>query len=273
MSALVGSAFAIAPRRRNSRPNSLTPGGISVRNTEKVVAVLILALTTWAVLMWAVTGFAGSQSNRILLVELGSDATSLDQAVQANGKTDREGIAHNIQMVKRNTYLDFVFVLLYWMTFFSLAYLAGMLGQRVLAFCSAASMTAAAVADLLENHSILTAMGFRNFTDAVAVDISEYSQAKWAFFFLAIFLLGLAMAMNQRTSQFRRVTGGVFLASGVFGMAGIARCRISFDFAAAMLNVGMFLTAAALLLTLWKIYRSLKELDQLERAQHAHLRA
>jgi len=244
-----------------------------VRNTEKVVAVLILALTTWGVLMWSVSRFAGSQSNRILLVELGSDAASLNQAVQANGKTDREGIAHNVQMVKRNTYMDFVFVLLYWMTFGSLAYLAGVLGQRVLAFCSAASITVAAVADLLENHSILVAMRFKNFTDAVAVDISEFSQAKWAFFFLAIFLLGLAMALNRQTSQLRRITGGVFLAAGVFGMVGISRCRVSFDFAAAMLNLGMFLIAAGLLLTLWKIYQSLKELNHVANARQAHLRA
>jgi len=223
--------------------------------------------------MWAVTRFTGSQSNRILLVELGSDAASLNQAVQANGNTDREGIAHNIQMVKRNTYMDFVFVLLYWMTFVGLAYLAGMLGQRLLAFCSSASMTAAALADLLENHSILTAMSFRNFTDAVAVDISEYSQAKWAFFYLGIFLLGLAMALNRRTSQLRRITGSVFLAAGAFGIVGISRCRISFDFAAAMLNVGMFLTSAALLMTLWKIYHSLKELSHIDNAHHAHLHA
>ncbi len=78
-----------------------------MRSTEKLVAVLIVALAGWAVLMTVTTGFRGSQSNRILLVQLGTDAASLNRAVEANGSSDREGIAHNVQMVVRNTYMDF----------------------------------------------------------------------------------------------------------------------------------------------------------------------
>ena len=79
-----------------------------MRTNEKVVAVLILALWTWVIVMWAATSFQGHESNRILRVELGSDAASLNQAVAANDRYDKAGIAHNIQMVVRNTYMDFV---------------------------------------------------------------------------------------------------------------------------------------------------------------------
>ena len=238
-----------------------------MRTTEKVVAIFVIALSFWAILMMVATSFQGSHSNRILLVELGADAASLNEAVQAAGKGDREGIAHNIQMVIRNTYMDLVFILLYWLTFVSLAYLAGILGQRLLAVCSAVCISFAAVADLLENHSILVAMHVKTFTDAVAVDISEYSQVKWLFFFLAALLLGLAAALNRRTSDLRRITGGVFIAAGLCGLLGVSRSRVSFDFAAALINVGIFLVSAALLLTVWKIYQSLKELNQLEHAE------
>lgn len=236
-----------------------------MRTTEKIVATFVIALSFWAILMMVATNFQGPHSNRILLVELGADATSLNEAVQAaGGKSDREGIAHNIQMVIRNTYMDLVFILLYWLTFVSLSYLAGILGQRLLAVCSAVCISFAALADLLENHSILVAMHVKTFTDAVAVDISEYSQVKWLFFFLAALLLGLAGALNRRTSDLRRITGGVFIAAGLCGLLGVGRSRVSFDFAAGLINVGIFLISAALLLTVWKIYRSLKELNQLE---------
>jgi hypothetical protein len=241
-----------------------------MRSTEKLVAVLIVALAAWAALMMFATGFQGSQSNRILLVQLGTDATALNRAVEANGFTDREGIAHNIQMVVRNTYLDFVFIVLYWLAFVGLAYLAGKLGQRALALCAAASITVAAIADVLENQAILVAMNVKSFTDAVAVDISEFSQSKWAFFFMGAVLLGLSMALNRRTSSMRRATGGVFIAAGFFGILGIARYLVSLGFAIMMINLGLLLTAVALLLTLWKFYQSIQSLGHLE---HAHRHA
>lgn len=241
-----------------------------MRSTEKLVAVLIVALAAWAVLMALTTSFQGGQSNRILLVELGSDAATLNQAVQGNGKSDRDAVAHNIQMVVRNTYMDFFFVLFYWSAFVGLAYLAGKFGQRALALCAAVSITAAAIADALENQAILVAMNVRSFTDAVAVDISEFSQAKWVFFFLASVLLGLSMAMNRRTSFMRRATGGIFVAAGFVGLLGIARYLVSLGFAIMMINLGLLLVALALLLTLWKFYQSIRSLGHLE---HAHRHA
>lgn len=244
-----------------------------MRTNEKVVAVLILALCTWVIVMWAATSFQGHESNRILLVQLGSDAASLNQAVAANDRYDKAGIAHNIQMVVRNTYMDFVCILLYWLTCLSLAFLAGRLGKRFLAACAALSVSLAALSDLFENGAILTAMRVRPFTDAVAVDISEFSQWKWVFFFLAALFLGLAIAMNQRVSTMRRASGGLFIVGGVFGVLGITRSRVSLDFTMWMINIGLMLLGAALLVTLWKIYVSLKELNHVERVEHAHVHA
>ena len=84
-----------------------------MRATEKAVAIMILALSVWAILMRVTTNFEGPGSNRILRVELGSDAASLNQAVRGNDPRDTQGVTHNIQMVLRNTYMDFVFILLY----------------------------------------------------------------------------------------------------------------------------------------------------------------
>jgi hypothetical protein len=244
-----------------------------MRNTEKAVAILILALWAWAIATWAATSFQGHESNRILLVELGSDAASLNQAVAANDRNDRSGIAHNVEMVVRNTYMDFIFILLYWLTFLSLAFLAGRLGRRFLAACAALSISIAALGDLFENGAILTAMRVRPFTDPVAVDISEFSQWKWSFFFLASLFLGLAIAMNHRVSIMRRASGGVFIAAGAIGILGMSRYRVSLDFTMLLINIGLLLFGAALLLTVWKIYLSLKELNHLGRMEPAHVHA
>ena len=200
----------------------------------------------------------------------GSDAAQLNQAVAG---PDNNAIAHNIQMVVRNTYMDYVFILLYWLTFVSLAVLAGRMGKRVLGACAALLITGAALSDLLENGAILTAMRVKPFTDAVAVDISEFSQWKWVFFFAASVLLGLAIALNHRVSNVRRLSGGLFIASGAFGLLGIMRYRVSLEFSLWMINIALLLVTAALLLTLWKLYHSLRELDRVEHHPRIHAHA
>ena len=47
------------------------------------------------------------------------------------------------------------------------------------------------------------------------------------------------------------------------------RYRVSLDFTMWMINIGLMLLAAALLVTLWKIYVSLKELNHVERVEHS----
>jgi len=244
-----------------------------VRKTEKYITILILTLSTWSVIMMATTRFQGSQSNRILLVELGSDAAALNQAVQAEGNTDREGVAHNVAVLMRHARLDFIFIVLYWATVLGLGYLAGCLGKPFFAAWSAVFISVAAVADILENTAILSAMRERVITDALAVDIAEYSQWKWAFFFLACGFLGLAMALNRHVSEMRRMAGRAFLAAGVVGIIGISRYRVSLTFTITMINVGVLLFSIGLLLTLWKLYQSMKELDELHPAAETRVHA
>ncbi len=244
-----------------------------MRVIEKTVAVLILAMSVWAILMMVIPRFQGTEYNRILRVELGSDVLALNQATNADGQGDNDGIDHNINMVVRNTHMDYFFILLYWLTFLSLAMLAGRMGKRFLAVCSALCISFAAVADVFENGAILTAMKVRPFTDAVAVDISEVSQWKWTFFFLASVLLGLAIALNHHISEMRRFSGYVFIACGVAGLLGIARYRVSFEFTIWMINLALLLFTVALMLTLWKVFLSLRELNHLEQVEHEHMHA
>ena len=208
-----------------------------MRTTEKIAGSLILALMVWAIVMLAATNlqFQGSQSNRILRVELGSDAATLRQALQADNEKDLDGMARNTELVIRNTQLDFVFILLYWLTFLSLAYLAGRLGKPFFATCSAIFVSGAALADVLENRAILSAMQIRPLTDQLAVDISEFSEWKWAFFFLACLFLGLAIVLNHRVSQVRRISGAVFVAAAVIGIIGLSRHRVSLEFTIGMI--------------------------------------
>ena len=239
-----------------------------MRTTEKTARYLILAVMVWGLVMIASTNleYQGSQPNRILRLELGSDAGTLRQAVQADNEKDFNGMAQNTELVIRSTHLDFVFILLYWLTFLSLAYLAGLLGKRFFATCSAIFISGAALADVLENRAILTAMQVRPLTDQLAVDISEFSEWKWAFFFLVCLFLGLAIALNHRVSQIRRISGGIFIAAAAFGILGLSRHRVSLEFTIWMIAFANLLVAAALLLSLWKFYQSLKELNQIHEA-------
>ncbi len=238
-----------------------------MRLIERITAILIVTSWIWLGLMWVTTSFQGEEPDRILRVEIGSDATSLNRAVRG---PDRDAVAHNIQMVVRNTYLDFFFILLYWLTFLSLSALAWRMGKHVLATFAALLVTAAAICDLFENGAILTAMRVRSFSDAVAVDISEFSQWKWSALFLAALLLGIAIAVNDRVSLMRRISGGLFIASGVVGLFGITRYRVSVDVAIWGIDVGLILLSAALLLSLWKIVLSLRELGHRSQVRHSH---
>jgi hypothetical protein len=235
--------------------DALASGGRAMRFGEKTIAIIILALAAWAVIMVGATRFEGSESNRILRVELGASADQLSQAVAAR---DSEGIANNIHMVERNTQMDYVLILLYWLAFVGLAMVAARRGAQVLGVFAVLFITGAAVGDVLENEAILTAMQVRPFLDTVAADVSECSQWKWSFFFIACVVLGLAFAMNRRVSRLRRLAGGLFIASGAFGLLGIARYRVSLEFTLVMIDVAILLVAAALLVTLWKVYRSIK---------------
>jgi hypothetical protein len=246
-----------------------------MRTTEKTAGILILALMVWAVIMIATTNlqFHGSQSNRVLLVELGSDASSVNLAVQAKDKSDLGGVARNTELLMLNTEMDFLFILLYWLTFLSLAYLAGRLGKPFFASCGAIFVSGAALADVLENRAIFAVLRVHPFTDQLAVDVAEFSEWKWAFFFLACLFLGLAIALNHHVSPLRRISGIVFIAASVFGIVGISRHRISLDFTIWMLSLGNLLVTVALLLSLWKIYQSLKELNHIRDVSNARVAA
>jgi uncharacterized membrane protein len=66
----------------------------------------------------------------------------------------------------------------------------------------------------------------------------------------------------------RRTSGGIFIAAGLVGILGISRYRVSLDFAMWLINLGLLLFAAALLLTLWKLYLSINELNHVEQVKH-----
>lgn len=228
-----------------------------MRVTEEATAILIVLLSLWCLTMWVATDmqFQGNESSRILRVELGSDAADLDQAVKA---PDAAGVERNVQLIRRNTYMDYVFILLYWLTFVSLAVLEGQIGLRRFAVATILLITLAALCDLLENGTILTFTWLSSYTDSVAVDISQISILKWSLFFSAMLVLGLGFAVNHRISNLRRIAGGLLIASGVFGLLGIVRYRVAIDFSILMVNFSLLLIAAALLLTLWKLWHSIR---------------
>ena len=195
---------------------------------------------------------------------------SLRQAVQADDEgRQRTALPKTLRLVIRSTHLDFVFILLYWLTFLSLAYLAGILGKRFFAACCAIFISCAVLADMLENqrhpvgHAGSSIYGRSWQWISPSSPSGNGRSSSWRVLFL-----GLAIALNHRIVAIRRISGGVFIAAGLCGILGLSRHRVSLDFPIWMITFGIFLVSAALLLSLWKFYQSLKELNQLDQAAY-----
>jgi hypothetical protein len=147
----------------------------------------------------------------------------------AHDRAAAQAAHDNRQAMKRQQYLDFVFIVLYWMVF--VFAIAAAMRQAVpwLGGLLVALISAAAVADVLEDIGILGAVGafhcpFWPF---------PFGVTKWLMFFAALGLSSLLFLFYPRFGTFpssfpgwadwpRLVVGATFLAGSAVGIAAVA---------------------------------------------------
>lgn len=211
--------------------------------------MLLTAFMLWGLVMQWVGGPLESNGAAIagitrpsLAVQLAHDQTDvicmLGPADSAQGVTNR-------RIVARLQYLDFFFILFYWLLF------VFVIGQALrdskwLSVFVTICISAAAILDVMENFGILSAVGVLR---EGLLWPHWFSVYKWLFFFLAagfsapLFLrypkLGsFGNANNRGTWAFSRLTGVLFIGAALTGLAGVAGSY--FDHASLIVKASIF---------------------------------
>ncbi|HZS27521.1 MAG TPA: hypothetical protein VFB76_09845, partial [Candidatus Angelobacter sp.] len=204
--------------------------------------LLLSALVVWGVFMSAGARFQLPASAQDIAINkapgVAMQFTSSPQAVVALlGPSGAEPGTSNWRAMRVQQYLDFVFILLYWMTFFFL--IGGALrhansaAARKLGWLVGILITFGAGADIGENIGILSALSS---THPGVLWPLPFAIAKWMNVFLALafsaplFLFyprfGDLPLPNPLSHWVTRILGIIFAASAVLGMAGVIAAAI-----------------------------------------------
>jgi hypothetical protein len=197
---------------------------------EKAAIVLIVLTSLWATVMQctSVSYIVKGGEKPILQAELARSAEDLEAAVNNSATPSQR--RDNINMVIRNTHLDYVFIALYWMTFLAISGVVARVSSRSVGIFTAALITVAAVFDLIENRALLKALHaglpLPRFNDDMAAQaISNPSLVKWFFIFGTLLVVGTALLFGSKSPLVLRAAGVLFLAGGLLGFTGAGKYR------------------------------------------------
>ena len=132
-----------------------------------------------------------------------------------------EGHTLNVSLVGANTYMDFVFIVLYWIVFVMLAQIEGGWPAKLASLLISLS----ALADVLENLRILK--GLRALGSSAPLEIQVprgISLVKWSLLGLVFLLLALAVWM--RKGRWYKLLAAAFLVAGVLTLVGLASPKV-----------------------------------------------
>jgi hypothetical protein len=173
----------------------------------------------------------------IVDIELSSTASCFRSAVTQGNDEDR---AENPKLVRINTYMDCVFIVLYWASFVTFARMMEGWPTKLATFL----VTLSALADIWENLRIFS--GLQSMVGS-ASDFTipcHISQIKWVL--LGVVLVFLAIAV-WLTNERRRV-----LLSAAMAMAGVSIVAgLAFPLAMKFAPLGLLLTFVLLVLRVW----------------------
>ena len=206
---------------------------------QRVFWFLLLATVIWAVGMQVeMRGYLPQQGRSdfpsrcesnapvIAQIELARDPACFANLIAVRSLSQKNDVrAHNLKLAVWNTYADFVFILLYWLTFLAFAKLLWATSGRAgwLAIAVAILITAAALLDVWEDWLMLRGFhhvceGNLDFWPSGAV-----SAWKWCVLGLATVVLGVfCFAVERRV--LRKMMAGLLMVSGVVTMTGTLMC-------------------------------------------------
>jgi hypothetical protein len=143
----------------------------------------------------------------------------------------------NIELMRVNTCMDCLFIALYWWAFVRLALEAGGWIRRAVI----ASISVAAVSDVIENVRLFQSLHAAR-SDLPMTELpGGISAVKWAFFGMAVALLGIAFLKKEKKEKYLDVAIGVLLlASGVLTWVGIIKVPV-LGLAIALLSITLLI--------------------------------
>jgi Patatin-like phospholipase len=191
---------------------------------------LLLVVVAWAAtIQMQVSAFDRSHApggawykttKPLVALELASSARAFQQVI------DQGDESHNIKVVQLNTYLDFVFIALYWSLFLVFASLEKPISKLVIVLISAA-----AIADLGENQRLLACLGELSRTKSISgLSPAAFGYTKWLLFAAA--LMALAPYTRRVGDQYSRGLAIALTLSGILTVTGLV-------FPTAMLAAGV----------------------------------
>jgi hypothetical protein len=202
---------------------------------------LLFAVIAWgAIMQMQVSAFDRTQAPKIawykttkplVALELASSGRAFQQIL------DQGDESHNIGVVRWNTYLDFVFIALYWILFLVFASLEKPVSKLVIFLISGA-----AIADLGENQRLLACLNELARTKSIAgLAPAPFGYTKWLLFAAA--LVALARYVRKVGDQHSQSLAVALALSGILTVAGlvlpIAMLAAGFGFLAVIVIAGV----------------------------------
>ncbi|HEY6770454.1 MAG TPA: hypothetical protein VI386_37400 [Candidatus Sulfotelmatobacter sp.] len=150
-----------------------------------------------------------STTKPLVGLELASSGRAFQQVVDWGDES------HNIKVIRLNTYLDFVFIVLYWSLFLIFASLEKFVSKPAIFLISVA-----AIADLGENQRLLACLTELGRTRSIAgLAPAPFGYTKWLLFAGA--LVALAPYIKKVGDQYSQSLAVALAISGIFTIAGL----------------------------------------------------
>ena len=213
---------------------------------ERLLWVVLIAAIIWALAMAVeasafdksrASGVVGRLDSPIAMLEL-AESEQQFAAILDQGERGK-----NITVMQLNTYMDFVFILLYCLTFILLAAVCS--GTSTLSMAVAAAILAAGVLDYWENFRLLGQFRSMRSGAAIAPLSRPVSLGKWGIFALALCLVGFALLQARS-----RIDGRALFAMSIFVFLA-AGCTAVGLFRNRLIGASVLCLFPALLIAAW----------------------
>ena len=198
------------------------------------LAFLFILYSVWMGQMSA-EGLPDGYRNPVLALELVKNGGDIKKIMEAEEGKARE-------FVRRSTYKDFGYIVVYALFFISLSLLLSRMNfpwARSAGWLAASCAALAAVLDLVEDRGMLKAIA-GDASDSLANSIRYPSLAKWGLLFS--FSLLVSLLLIARRDAFA-IPASFFLAAALLGLSGVIlnllRPRFYWTFSAALLSIGL----------------------------------
>lgn len=238
---------------------------IGARNSRShwrhLLWIALVGTVVWSGLMyWEVSGFKTdcpthyglktivsnggcSVTNPLAELELSRDPAAFRTIISQTEAPKSAQVPYsrwNIEVIRVNTFMDFLFIALYWSTFV----LLGSLCQSWLSRIVIATISITALFDVAENVRLFQALHALRLNQTPTQLPGTVSAVKWAFLGVSAVSLAIALLKEKRPSQ---IAIAVFLmASGVVTWIGIAHVPL--------LEISMLLLGLALLIAILRFF-------------------